>query len=93
MLLTFVNVYADTGNVSHVIRFEDNSQVLRGSKIDLNGVPFMVVGSRLMECHQGPTHVKGNKDKVRLFVSYLVFSNMQLWTVYITQRVITALAY
>jgi hypothetical protein len=42
------------GDEVHAVRFEDDGKVRRGSAIVTDGVPFIVVGSRLMECHQGP---------------------------------------
>ena len=47
------------------IRFEDDGRVLHGSKIDLGGVPFIVAGCRLMECHQGPNRSKSKQKNVR----------------------------
>jgi len=46
-----------------VIRFKDE-KIQRGSRIYMNGVPFMIVGTRLMECHQGPSHYKSVGAKV-----------------------------
>ncbi|XP_046570097.1 uncharacterized protein LOC124278436 [Haliotis rubra] len=45
---------------NHLLRFKDDGKVKHGSAINLNGIPFMVVGSRLMECHQGPNHRQNN---------------------------------
>lgn len=53
-------------NSEHLLRFSDDGRVQRGSQITCDGVPFMVVGSKLMECHQGPNHRKStelNKTK------------------------------
>jgi hypothetical protein len=55
---------ADFGGVSHVVRFQDDERIVRGSKINLQGVPFMIVGCKFLECHQGPKHDKQHKNKV-----------------------------
>jgi hypothetical protein len=47
-----------------LVRFEDKSRIKHGSNIQLDGTPFMVVGCRLMECHQGPLHRKPDPNKV-----------------------------
>jgi hypothetical protein len=49
------------GSVTHCVRFSDDNKVQHGSPIDLDGVPFMIVGSKLMECHQGP-HRRKSKE-------------------------------
>ncbi|KAH3715321.1 hypothetical protein DPMN_058027 [Dreissena polymorpha] len=43
---------------SHRIRFKDDTRVKKGSLIPSTGAPFVIVGSRLLECHQGPDHRK-----------------------------------
>ena len=50
----------------HCIRFQDDCRIKHGSPISLNGVAFMVLGHRLMECHQGPQHRKNTSDKVNM---------------------------
>ena len=42
--------------MAHCVRFQDDGKIARGSKISLNGVPFFVVGSKMLKCHQGPSH-------------------------------------
>ena len=49
---------------AHFVRFEDDGRIVRGSRIDLDGTPFVVVGSKLMECHQGPSHIKHKECSV-----------------------------
>lgn len=46
----------------HFIRFHDDKKVKQGSRICTDGVPFVVLGSRLLECHQGPDHRKFKKE-------------------------------
>ena len=42
---------------SHFIRFsDDNKRVQIGSRIPSTGEAFIITGSRLLECHQGPDH-------------------------------------
>ncbi|KAH3868213.1 hypothetical protein DPMN_031354, partial [Dreissena polymorpha] len=43
---------------SHRFRFKDDTRVKKGSPIASTGAPFVIVGSRLLECHQGPDHRK-----------------------------------
>lgn len=45
-------VSADPVHDVHSVRFEDYRGVVRGSQIALGGIPFMIVSSKLMECHQ-----------------------------------------
>ena len=40
----------------NVVRFRDDEKVRNGSKIETGNAAFMVLGSKLMECHQGPRH-------------------------------------
>ena len=47
----------------HTIRFTDPGHVERGSPIELQGVPFIIVGHKLLECHQGPTHNRNKAAK------------------------------
>lgn len=42
----------------HKVCFQDVPHEKHGSEISLEGVPFMVVGSKYMECHQGPQRRK-----------------------------------
>lgn len=58
-------MFFDIGS-QHCIRFEDDSKIEKGSKIQLNGMPFLIVGSRLMECHQGPNRRAPKEDEVFL---------------------------
>ena len=46
----------DSADESHFIRFCDDKRAVRGSALDLDGTAFMVVGLKLLECHQGPNH-------------------------------------
>ncbi|XP_033730050.1 uncharacterized protein LOC117319322 isoform X5 [Pecten maximus] len=40
----------------HVVRFKDDCKVKHNCRIPSDGTPFMIVGLRRMECHQGPPH-------------------------------------
>ncbi|XP_069108861.1 uncharacterized protein [Argopecten irradians] len=40
----------------HSVRFKDEGKVGQRCTIPSNGAPFMIVGLKLMECHQGPQH-------------------------------------
>lgn len=63
----------DSSDEIHVIRFKDE-KIQRGSRIYMNGVPFMIVGTRLMECHQGPSHYKSVGAKVfSILLSFFFF--------------------
>lgn len=62
-------VIADSSDEIHVIRFKDE-KIQRGSRIYMNGVPFMIVGTRLMECHQGPSHYKSVAERVCSCIVY-----------------------
>ncbi|XP_069107291.1 uncharacterized protein [Argopecten irradians] len=47
----------------HSVRFKDEGKVGHRCTIPSNGAPFMIVGLKLMECHQGPQHrTKVSKD-------------------------------
>nr|XP_022321445.1 uncharacterized protein LOC111123426 [Crassostrea virginica] len=59
----FGNFELGQSNEDHLVRFEDDGRVQHGSKIESNGIPFMVIGNKLMECHQGPNHRKGSDSK------------------------------
>ncbi|KAH3848115.1 hypothetical protein DPMN_090464 [Dreissena polymorpha] len=37
---------------------QDDTRVKKGSPIPSTGAPFVIVGFRLLECHQGPDHRK-----------------------------------
>ena len=58
-----ITVGIGQSNEDHLVRFEDDGRVQHGSKIESNGIPFMVIGNKLMECHQGPNHRKGSDSK------------------------------
>jgi len=49
---------------AHLVRFVDDGRVVRGSPIYLDGTPFVVLGAKLMECHQGPAHSKDKETSV-----------------------------
>ena len=55
----------DEHDQEHQVRFDDDNRIHHGSPIHLDGIPFMVVGSRLMECHQGPSHRNKDEKKVK----------------------------
>ncbi len=46
-----------------LIRFSDDGKVKRCSPIQLEGIPFIVVGYKVMECHQGPVHKRNSIEK------------------------------
>ena len=53
MLMSFT--LGDVAQPSHKVSFEDvHHGRPRVSKLELGGVPFIIAGSKLMECHQGP---------------------------------------
>ncbi|KAH3886487.1 hypothetical protein DPMN_010497 [Dreissena polymorpha] len=43
---------------SHRMRFKNDTHVRKGTQIPSTGAPFVIVGSRLLEFHQGPGHRK-----------------------------------
>lgn len=55
----FLSGECDTSE--RLIRFADDGRVQRGSQITCDGIPFIIVGSKLMECHQGPNRRKGTE--------------------------------
>lgn len=58
IIVFFIDIHSD-----HLIRFEEESRIKRGSSLDLDGVPFMIVGTKLMECHQGPSHNRNSTQE------------------------------
>ncbi|KAH3742403.1 hypothetical protein DPMN_049146 [Dreissena polymorpha] len=44
------------------MRFKDNTHVRKGTQIPSTGAPFVIVGTRLLEFHQGPDHRKKAND-------------------------------
>ena len=49
------NVDGSVTNRPHQVCFKHTGHGDRpASTLDLEGVPFMIVGSKFMECHQGP---------------------------------------
>lgn len=65
MLFRFVS---KCGHTSHVIRLQNDCRVVHGSKIDLNGVPFKVVGNKVMKCRKGPKHFKTHNVRFYLWL-------------------------
>ena len=50
---------------SHRIQWDDaQKKTGQGPIIDWDGIPFIHLGSRTYECHQGPHHPKKSKSKV-----------------------------
>lgn len=53
--MSVINTDGSVTSRSHQICFKDVSHGERATtKLEFEGVPFMIVGSKLMECHQGP---------------------------------------
>ena len=56
----------------HAVRFHDDNKVRQGSRIETGNAAFMVLGSKLMECHQGASHRKKTDQQVVVFVASVV---------------------
>lgn len=63
---------------AHLVRFQYDGRIARGSRIDLDGTPFVVLGAKLMECHQGPSHSRYKESSVGCFNLLLI--------IYVVQR-------
>lgn len=73
MFLYLLQFIGENSKVDHLIRFGDGGRIQHGSKIKSDGTPFMVVGSKLMECHQGPNHRKtGGKKTVCITLMFVL---------------------
>ncbi|XP_033730121.1 uncharacterized protein LOC117320719 [Pecten maximus] len=44
----------------HFIRFTDDNKLIHAKRLSPDGIPFMNVGLKLFECHQGPSHRKSS---------------------------------
>lgn len=56
---------------SHIIFWED-SQPVKGQKLNFDGIPFMIIGTAVYDCHQGKDRnlalkkrIKGEETKLR----------------------------
>ena len=70
-IIMIIYVFSDIQDAPHFIRWTDDGKIKHGTPIDVEGKPFMVMGSRLMECHQGTDH---HKKKSEVYLTTKWFS-------------------
>ena len=53
---------SDLKKKSHRVWWQD-TQHINGPRLDYDGMPFMVLGKKTLECHNGPDRNKAQKAK------------------------------
>lgn len=88
--MTFILACVDGGLSNHQVCFFD-APGKHGRRLECNGTPFMIVGRRFLECHQGPLRRKPTKSSVS--VGYSAVLTVVSFSFLYTQRECVDAAY
>ena len=74
----FVLYFAELGDQKHLIRWSFGRS-RRGANVSLGGMPFVVVGMKILECQHGSNRRRRGDRMVNEFVNLTIISSAYLF--------------